>query len=499
MRFRLKHISNICTAGIVIVLAVCTIVEAVLPAEGGFGPIQGFALADEDVSRSILRQRREKKTSPAPPVEKIDTAQQQTKKEELQRPVQYNEVKEPLPGRPIIEAEARCKLRPKSIVRPDPMLSATWQNLRRIPQRPSQLGGLPKDLSGQVSYFLAKFGGKEIPAIIDSAEGYRSYFRLSSSRQRHVLYLDTDGDNDLSDEKGLVGKPMRASRFGGIASYKFGPILIEFGGPEGKVKAEVCADTYSGGQLSFYPSAYLTGTIHLDKNKYDVAVIDGNFDGRYDKTVSIPVENIRTPGCDFFAVDLNGDRRFDYNPYRLSDIGPLSRMIKIKDVYYSIEVADDGSFLELKKAAPQFGALELGGADVTTVLLSDAAHQYLVGVSQQWQLPTGKYTARFLELSRTDSTGSRWTIKGYGETGKLNNFEIRPGEALSLKIGPPLLVKTTAERKDDDILIGVDLQGQSGEQYGAQIMRNGRPLPAPKFKIVNESGRELTVGEFKYG
>ena len=468
-----------------IILAGCALVQAALP--------------EEDISRSILRLRREQKTTPTPSVEKTDAVQKQTEKEGLQKPPQYNGVKAASPARTAVEGEGKCKLQPKSIIRRDSMLFAASQYLNRLPKRPSQLRGLPKDLSGEASYFTARFGGRDIPAIIDSTKSFRDYIIWSSTRQRYVLYLDTDGDNDLSDEKGLLGRQMQASRFSGAAGYKFGPILIEFAGPEGKVKAEVCADTYSGEQLTFYSSSYLQGTVRLGKNSYDVAVMDGSFDGRYDKTVSIPVENIRTPGWDFFAVDLNGDHRFDYSPYRLSDIGPLSRMIKIKDVYYIIEVADDGGFLELKKITPQFGTLDLGSADVNILLLSDAAHQYLVGDSQQWQLPAGKYTARLLELSRTDSTAGRWAIKGYRETGKLNNFEIHPGETLPIKVGPPLLVKTTAEQQGNNIMIGVDLEGQAGEIYGAQITRNSRPLPPPRFQLVDESGKVLASGEFKYG
>lgn len=486
MRFKSRHISRICATGVVIILAGCTIVQA--------------ALADEDVSRNILRLRREQKTTPTPSVEKTDAVQKQTEKEGLQKPPQYNGVKAASPARPAVEGEGKYKLQPKSITRRDSMLFAASQYLNRLPKRPSQLRGLPKDLSGEASYFTARFGGRDIPAIIDSTKSFRDYIIWSSTRQRYVLYLDTDGDNDLSDEKGLLGRQMQASRFSGAAGYKFGPILIEFAGSESRLKTEVYADTYSGRQLNFYTPTYLAGTIRLNKATYDVAVIDGSFDGRYDKTLSIPIENVRRPECDFFAIDLNSDHIFDgFSNYRLSDISPLSRMIKIKDVYYSIDVADDGGFLELKKITPQFGTLDLGGADVNTLLLSDAAHQYLAGDRRQWQLPVGKYTARLLELSRTDSTAGRWAIIGYRETGKLTNFEIHPGETLPIKIGPPLLVKTTAEQQGNNIMIGVDLEGQAGEIYGAQITRNSRPLPPPRFRLVDESGKVLASGEFKYG
>jgi len=229
-----------------------------------------------------------------------------------------------------------------------------------------------------------------------------------------------------------------------------------------------------------------------------VAVVDGNFDGRYGKIFSTPIKNIWRPGCDSFAIDLNRNGRLDWALYERSELTPLSRMIKIEDTYYSIDVATNGTALELKKVEPEFGILDLGGADVKMKLWSDAAEQNITGSEENRRLPAGKYRTIFIELNQKDSSGNRWTLTS-SRAGKLEDFEIRPGRKSSFKIGPLFQIKTTAQRSSNNVLIGFDLEGQAGEQYRADVGRNGIRVSPPVFKIIDESGNVVDTGRFKYG
>ena len=130
---------------------------------------------------------------------------------------------------------------------------------------------------------------------------------------------------------------------------------------------------------------------------------------------------------------------------------------------------------------------------------SDIAHQLLSGSKQEWQLPAGKYTALFKELNQPDSSGSRLTFRTSPETGKLKDFEIRPGETTVFRIGPPFSIKTSVEQSDGNALIAFELEGQSGVLYRPRVRKGRTTIPAPKFKIIDEAGKVVDSGQFEYG
>jgi len=383
--------------------------------------------------------------------------------------------------------EGRCRLRYRAVNTSESTIYFACQDQMRISERPAQLKDLPKGVSRAISYFLAKIGDRDIPLIIEGSKKFK-------------LYLDTDGDGSLSDERGFAASTVKKRRFGPVDYYRFGPISLEFGQAERKLAKRIYVITRGTNieQLCFCPADYRKGKVRLGEYIYSVAVVDGNFDGKYGKIFSPPIKNIFRPGCDSFAIDLNRDGRLDWALYERSELTPLSRMIKIEDTYYSIDVATNGTALELKKVEPEFGILDLGGADVKMKLWSDAAEQNIIGSEENRRFPAGKYKTIFLELNQKDSSGNRWTLTS-SRAGKLEDFEIRPGRKSSFKIGPPFQIKTTARRTSNDILIGLNLEGQAGEQYGADVGRNGIRVSPPVFKIIDESGNVVDTGRFKYG
>jgi len=95
-------------------------------------------------------------------------------------------------------------------------------------------------------------------------------------------------------------------------------------------------------------------------------------------------------------------------------------------------------------------------------------------------------------LSMTDANGDKWVLdlaKGQSASG------LKDGA----KPGPPLLVKTDVQIRGRNVSIGLIVEGQAGEKYAGGVQKNKRWQPAPGFKIVNEAGKTLTTGRFKYG
>ena len=96
-------------------------------------------------------------------------------------------------------------------------------------------------------------------------------------------------------------------------------------------------------------------------------------------------------------------------------------------------------------------------------------------------------------LSTTDANGDKWLLelaKGQTRASLKEN---------SAETGPPLLVKTDVQIKGRDVSIGLVVEGQAGEKYVGGVQKNGQWQLPPAFNIINEAGKTLASGRFKYG
>jgi len=95
--------------------------------------------------------------------------------------------------------------------------------------------------------------------------------------------------------------------------------------------------------------------------------------------------------------------------------------------------------------------------------------------------------------SATDQSGDKWIlelIKGQPASSFADS---------SAKPGPPLLVKTDVQISGRDVSIGLIVQGQAGELYVPGVQKNGQWQPEPGLKVIDEAGKILATGKFKYG
>jgi hypothetical protein len=385
--------------------------------------------------------------------------------------------------------EGRVSLKFKSVSNEDDMpLGLATQYLASSTDKPPELKDLPKGITADYVCFLAELAGRNTPMVLGS------YSRLEHS----MLYVDTNGDGRLSDEKSYRVKVIKLPRPEG-QEYRFGPILMMSRDTEGKFEIKFYAMTGHGRQLVLYPSGYRAGKVRLGESTYKVAVVDGDFDGRYDKVFLPPLGESYWPGCDILAIDLTQDGAWQFSSFWTSEVTPLAKMLKLHNTYYGIDVAPDGTTIELKKVQPELGTLDFGGANVKLKLWSGTVEEFLCGSDGKWQIPTGEYSALFIELNEIDSERNAWTFRGYRDTGSLRDFEIQAGQTTTFKIGPPFTITAEARQIAHRVSIGLKLEGCAGEQYCFPVKKGSRRQPTPTFKIVDESGKVLTSGRFKYG
>jgi hypothetical protein len=127
-------------------------------------------------------------------------------------------------------------------------------------------------------------------------------------------------------------------------------------------------------------------------------------------------------------------------------------------------------------------------AVVASVVVIGALFQGLLSSSRlSWQ------KLGLSSLSMTDGNGHKWVldpVKGQSRS-RIKDSSAKPG--------PPLLVKADVQTMGRVVSIGLVVEGQAGEVYQPGIIRNGSRVPAPGFKIIDESGKVVGSGRFEYG
>ena len=95
--------------------------------------------------------------------------------------------------------------------------------------------------------------------------------------------------------------------------------------------------------------------------------------------------------------------------------------------------------------------------------------------------------------------GDTWQIDSRGPWGKLSKISVNKNDTTVLKLGPPFLIKPGVRKSGSNVSIDFAIIGQASEQYQSVIRKNNRSVPAPKAKIIDETGNVIASGKFEYG
>ncbi len=378
--------------------------------------------------------------------------------------------------------------------------------------------GLPRDLPGELvgkgarSFTVRAVGGEVLMVTSEDPEA--------------ELYVDIDRDGDLSDEKPIA-------RWGVGGRYRwYGPVVVPVIESKGWLAARFNVVTGKTSKDPFMliarPAGYRTGTVRLRGDRYRIALIDFNLNGRYNDVCTAFGGDYSKLDADCFAIDLNGDGAFSSR----AELAPLTEAICVWGTYYSLAVLPDGAKVRLRRVRPQFrlGRLDVGCKEMGLALFSSHTGLLILSGSKgQWDIPAGNYTVMFSAITRVDREGVKWNLprwfKGRHETGsvivarytddglikqlkrgellreQLASLTIQPGKTLKLgKMGPPLRMVTTVTRQGSGnnltVLINFALVGQGGEEYERSARRNGASLGPPKLRIFDDKDKLLESGSF---
>jgi len=376
-----------------------------------------------------------------------------------------------------VRAQGTFALKYQDAAESDPLVrSHTYHGGSATP--PEGLKAPPKGLSEKAVYFSMPIAGKSVLVVVDNTSPPR-------------LFVDAAGTGDFSGAKPLVSTSKGSEPV-------FGPVPVAPAGKDGpSVRARFVY--YNESMLAVIPAGYMAGEVKLDGQSYRVAVVDNYVTGRYDNVLRVADEKALWRWETLLVIDLNQDGEFQ----RATDVDealPLLAGVHVKEAYYAVKVATGGSSITLAKVEPQFGMLDAGCPDLNLMLLGDCGFHNLTGSGGKWRLPAGGYRSMGCSLTRTDAAGVKWTLHGGSGDVKLGKFEIRPGETLAAQGGPPMVVNVKAEPPRDGVVrLEFVLLSRGGEAYSPGALKDGRRVPPPKFRILDDSGKVLAQGNFEYG
>ena len=149
----------------------------------------------------------------------------------------------------------------------------------------------------------------------------------------------------------------------------------------------------------------------------------------------------------------------------------------------------------------QKGQIEIdaGGAEVTLRLSGGWSNSSLIKSKDGPVMMRARiYRPQRLSIS-TIQDADTWLLYSSGPWGTLSTIKVRKNSTTALELGQSFLIKPSVSNSSSLVSIGLSIIGLAGEHYNAEIMKNGKRLPTPKLKIVDETGNVLASGTFEYG
>ena len=174
--------------------------------------------------------------------------------------------------------------------------------------------------------------------------------------------------------------------------------------------------------------------------------------------------------------------------------------MKKKDIWISLAIiAASGLTLLYYSQRKGFVGIDAGGAEAVLELKSKLlVHKTINSSNEPAAISAQIYRPQLLKLS-IKQDGHIWRIESRGPWGDLSKIKVRNNEATALKLGPPFLIKPEVNKNGSNLSIGYAIIGQAGEQYENFITKDNRRVTGAKLKIVDETGKVLESGSFKYG
>jgi len=306
--------------------------------------------------------------------------------------------------------------------------------------------------------------------FVNPAADDKRLFALAKENGEFVLYADTNGNNDLTDER-----PFRLRQRGW--RRVFGPIPMRYRINGKTVIRHIGAEVIVLGDGRVYFSLLVAsrwhGTLVWDGKSVSVAVIDRNCDGMIGED-------------DTLVWDEKGEKRHL----------PTKGQVGINGRFFRYQVAPTGEELVVEPIQVRTAKVKFQGERLILNVEDKSGQWRLEGQKGELIAPVGDFLLVGMEISRGDEQGRIWNLmaSAFGpaapkfaipETGANLNFE-------------PLQVSLIYDRRGDEFEFSLDIKTANGMSLRGLTVDYMMP-PEPKLRLISLDGKVVAEPQFHYG
>ncbi len=362
---------------------------------------------------------------------------------------------------------------------------------------------------------------------------YSSVRPLGTPAQGYIpdrLYFDRDGDNDLTDEKPLKGRPIVSGPDAGVPRYMVFPTVRVGAVIEGRELAYhiriAAARSYArlflnrlGGALEVpayaVSACYYEGRVELGGKPVRVALLDTDVDGRFDARSHLP-EGQRAPTRgDALIISERAGQPIKPQKSGAAARRMLGRYLALGDEWYEVQVAPGGASVTVGAEKPDVGVVQARQPSAEVRLANaDGVHDLRMD-AEGARVPIGAYQVLSCTLHETDGQDREWALTCYPANPGPTAIEVSAGKTTQLPFGAPLLWSLTVDterqvprpgivrRGETDTLVpavyfSMRLAAQGGMRVSGMTV-NGEQPPKPRLTIKDAAGNAVHEVAFEYG
>ncbi len=298
-------------------------------------------------------------------------------------------------------------------------------------------------------------------------------FAVTEQDGQLVLYADTDGDNDLTDER-----PFGLRQKG--RAQVFGPIPMRFR-VEGKTVLQHIAAQFWQAEgesgLDLVIVSRRTGTILWGGKPTPVYLWDGDINGAFDES-------------DPLVIGDEGEGELQY-------LAP-NICVGMDEQFFRLKVLPTGEQLIVEPLQISAAKLRFQGEKLTLGLENEQGRWFLEGHNGELLTPVGEFRLLRVELTTKDNAGRVWTLSAVA-AGPAAPKLVIPKEGTTLPSLTPLRVsllwhETSAKEGE----FSLEIKTANGMVVN-RIMVDNRFPPEPKLRLATADGKVIDEPQFHYG
>ena len=358
---------------------------------------------------------------------------------------------------------------------------------------------------------LGRGGDTRYTIALDESRG--------TGRGYDILYVDHNNNENLADDRRVMGRITQRGQTQG----NFGPVevMVDYGDRtapyyfsvryyhSNQQRIQRRAGDVPNFQLTLQTAGYYTGVVSFGESEYQIAMVDSNCNGifneRFKPQSNGPDGQLYASG-DHVLVDVNDDGMFEAGYMDGREAYPYAKHVQVDGRWHSLEASVHGGTVDIQEPDLKIGTLDVADQSSSGTLLLASSNGILrVQAGQEIQVPADTYRIYSHSTSVWHSSGN-WDYTARG-TRASKKFKAMEGNSVAVEFGAPIVINIKTDNRYGNVSrvkaggtvnLSVTMSGQGGEIY-TSITKDKRRAPAPTFKAVNESGKTVAQGTFKYG